>query len=729
MLDDTLTTPVKARTNAPTPPPRKHKSPQKTGQEPEQPGSKEEVDQSASTKVQGPPEVAIARKDAYSIVISTTPGKGEEDTEEDYAGPIPAVNPVLEDYKWEESSNGSQWTDVDSQPTGRLSLLPSIGTHTGVSKDLATQRAREYLLVGKGALESSKTLKRELRATAVECLGNLYELVLSLADSRNRHRLNLEVERSRAARELVRVERAHHVEMQRLREDFDKRLQTTQETLKETQGLAEGIQSWLNSEVGGLISTVKTSRREETPRALPPPPTYIQSSVDHTKELAEISDKLTSLATEIFYIKQDRSPKKHGSQTPSASPTSRPETDPLQQSLASLRTEMEASRKEIALIKKGISDLKCATREEVREELSTATAPIHKKASKLLEEVSEVKDVVLANGGLQASGAMGLGTELAMTDTTATIEGLLNPLKADVAEIASTSKALTTSMQWFNSKLKTPETTTARTYAETLKCKPKPRPNHTLIVSSTDPTKTGDGVLDTIRTTLDFKSSGLRVDRVRKARNSKIVLSCESPEDARLLQQKIKTAATLKVKEAKAAHPLIKVKNLMAYHTDDELCQNLRAQNKELFEGLKGEDASLKVRYRKRARNNLQCHPVLEVAPKLHKRILEAGHVHIGLEKRPVEDQSPLVQCAKCLGFGHTKALCKERDQACNYCGDSHSWQDCPVRKQGGEPKCRNCMKAQKGATNNNKAHMAFSDECPERAVWDGIARAKIAYC
>lgn len=87
--------------------------------------------------------------------------------------------------------------------------------------------------------------------------------------------------------------------------------------------------------------------------------------------------------------------------------------------------------------------------------------------------------------------------------------------------IASTSRALNTTMEWVNSKFKTnPQKTKqdTKTCAETLKHAPVQKLNHSLIESSTDPSKTGDGVFDTIRTTVDFKKSGLKVDRVRKAR-------------------------------------------------------------------------------------------------------------------------------------------------------------------------------------------------------------------
>jgi hypothetical protein len=138
-----------------------------------------------------------------------------------------------------------------------------------VCKDLATERAREYFQTGKSALESAKTLKRELKATSVECLSHLYELVLSLADSINRHRLNLETERTRAAKELLRVERAHNRTLQRQQKEFSERLKETTEALTGTNKAVDNVQSWLNFEMGGLIQTVKAIQIEARP--VPPP--------------------------------------------------------------------------------------------------------------------------------------------------------------------------------------------------------------------------------------------------------------------------------------------------------------------------------------------------------------------------------------------------------------------------------------------------------------------------
>lgn len=679
--------------------------------------------------------------DHYSVVISTSTAKQVKPEEEDKAEKeltIPEKRAVLEDQLKElgiVSDVDSDWTDMESE-SGRPSILPPIGGRTGVCKDLATEGARKYFQLGKEALESSRTLKRELRATAVECLSNLHDLVLSLADSRNRHKLNLEAEKLRAAKEMVRVERAHKKALIDQQREYEERLKETKNTMGMTHKAVEGLRSWLDFEMEALIkksvkevqqeikpaAAAKTQPlREYSPVSCPTPPTKTSSDA-----MAEVLKKLGDLANEIHYMKLDakgdQRKVRERSESPIGSPCiSEASLDGIKRGIESLRSELVEVR---ALLQVPIPP----TREEIKEDLNQATAPIVRRTKEILEEVREVKDVAYTQGGPTVAGPVGLAAEMALTNTAAQIEDIINPLKANVSEVAAQSKALQKTLTWFNSSLKQGPGTVAKpaptTYAAAVKA--PPRPKHALIITSTDPTKTGDNVIETIRGTVNFKETGVNVDRVRKAKDRKVVLSCEREEDARILEEAIKSNNSLKVKQATSGNPQIRIKNVLTVNTDDDIVENLRAQNKKLFMDLRGDEKVLKVKYRKRARNALQCHPVLEVSPKLHKRLMEVGYVHIGLEKRPVEDQSPLVQCAKCLGFGHTKTLCRERDQLCSYCGDNHLWQDCPNRKEGNPPSCKNCKRAK---LDTETPHMAFSPICPQWQQWDTIARLRIAYC
>lgn len=709
-----------------------------------------------------PPTAVIPtpKQENYFIVRSNTPLREEESPRDQVPAPeITSQEEMRESDAWETEESETEFSEAESdafKTTGRESILPPIGSHTGVCKDMATQKAREWLHMGKDALESSKTLKRELRATAVECMSNLYELILSLAESRNRHRLSLEMEKTqtakakeRAVREKLRMQTTHTKAIMDLEEKHREQMKELHSSLQGTQTSIAGVQSWLNFEMDGIItksvetvhlkagkqqtgapSTSKTRRPTTTwPRRVPVR-RHRANTARLESSIADLKSTVGSITTEIHYLRQDigGAEAKRASSPRSPVPVERDDT-----SYTQLREELIGMRQELERMLQDCRKSKPASREEIGEEIREATAPLMTKARQIQDGLEEVRDVVLSNPVPSTGVTQGLGTELAAADTAAQIEGLLHPIRADVAEMASTSRELNKTMEWYNSALQKQNqgafsklSQQGRTYASVVKTAPPKNPKHTLIISCTDPALTGEKVMETITETLDFKNTGVTVDRVRKARNSKILLSCEDRENADKIKRKISDNKNLKVHEAKPLNPLVRIKNVMAYHKDEDLVEHLKAQNRKLFADLPGDQTSIRVRYRKRARNPKQCHAVLEVAPTLHKRMIEAGTVHIALNRREVEDQSPLVQCAKCLGFGHTKALCKETHQYCNYCSGAHPWQECIARQEDRPPKCKNCKDSR---AQDVFPHMAFSDECPERIAWDGLARSKIAYC
>ncbi|CAH2088346.1 unnamed protein product [Euphydryas editha] len=92
--------------------------------------------------------------------------------------------PPMSDQEDMESLSVCSASSVASR---RTSLLYTTPKRTGVQIDMVTGVANDLLQRGKEALESAGTMKREAKITAYESLQGLYETVLSLSDSRNRH--------------------------------------------------------------------------------------------------------------------------------------------------------------------------------------------------------------------------------------------------------------------------------------------------------------------------------------------------------------------------------------------------------------------------------------------------------------------------------------------------------------------------------------------------------------
>lgn len=249
---------------------------------------------------------------------------------------------------------------------------------------------------------------------------------------------------------------------------------------------------------------------------------------------------------------------------------------------------------------------------------------------------------------------------------------------------------------------------------------------HSMVVTSQDEQETGDQVLEKIREAVNAKESGVRVERVRKGKDRKIIIGCGTKEELGKVKERIiKSGKKLKVEEIKNKDPLVVLNDVLKYNMDEDIIKCIRQQNRDLFKGIKEEEDRMTVKYRKGARNHLTAHVVLQVSPQLWKRLVDSERIHIDLQKIKAEDQSPLVQCSRCLGYGHTKRLCTQEADLCSYCGGPHLGAECPERRSATAPRCVNCC-----AAGIEKAdHSAFNDICPVRRRWDALARSAVQYC
>lgn len=584
--------------------------------------------------------------------------------------------------------------------------------------DLATREANELLQKGKDALEAAGNMKRECKATAHECLQGLYETALSLADSRARHKYNLEKERSRHAQELVRVERAHNRDLMSLKVELSLMRSDVSVTKKE----AKGIREWLGQETLDAFNGIKEIKEEvksaslgnlreheltrrESARA-PGDPKWESMGAGLTRlesSIAGVSNQLDVLRRALEKLKGDL--------TQPANTQTDPNTPETGLFLTTAKFEEELGRLSSQIQAIANRPAPSPPPPQPPLNLTEHLKPLAERLEIVSADVRVLRD---KEPIIQAPPALSLESELAVGDVKKT---LLN-IEKGVADLGKTDRPAQQQQG-------------PKTFAQVASTPKPPKvtttPNHTLIVSSTNPQHTGDNVIERIRTALDLKTSGARVDTVRKARNQKVVLRCASKADLKLIRDQFKSNEGLKVQEPKPQNPLVCIRGVLSSYSDGEIVDLLRAQNKHLLQDVAVAEQTVKMRFRKRARNPHECHPVLELSPELWKRFTQAQKIHLGIQRCSVEDQSPLVQCTKCLGYGHNRTICKAEKDICCYCTGAHSGRDCPSRADGKQPTCVNCKAALK--TGSDLAHTAFSEDCQERQKWDGIARSRVSYC
>ena len=206
-----------------------------------------------------------------------------------------------------------------------------------------------------------------------------------------------------------------------------------------------------------------------------------------------------------------------------------------------------------------------------------------------------------------------------------------------------------------------------------------PPPLHSLIVSSDDGNDTSSTVVDKIRIAVDARQTGIRVVKVRKTKDQKVVIGCRTRGELEVVKNRLGgSAAGLKIQEAVNRDPLVMLADVLSYNTDDDVARAILKQNQHLLGELKKEEVRVAVKYRKRARSPHECHVVVQVSPPVWQILTRAGRAHIDLQRVRVYDQTPLVQCTKCLGFGHGRKYCTGKDDLCSHCGDAHLRAECP---------------------------------------------------
>jgi len=178
----------------------------------------------------------------------------------------------------------------------------------------------------------------------------------------------------------------------------------------------------------------------------------------------------------------------------------------------------------------------------------------------------------------------------------------------------------------------------------------------------------------------------LRVKSLSAAGNSGVRIEALSVDLQKFRESKELSAAGLQIEEERKRNPRILIRGVPCDLTREEIISETIALN------LKGLEApELKMVYifsPKRDRITTNC--VLEVSPDVRSRLLSDGLVCIGYSACRVTDYIRVLQCFRCLAFGHLAKNCKF-PSLCGHCAGEHETKDCT--KRDATPVCGNCKR------------------------------------
>ncbi|CAG9135416.1 unnamed protein product [Plutella xylostella] len=155
--------------------------------------------------------------------------------------------------------------------------------------------------------------------------------------------------------------------------------------------------------------------------------------------------------------------------------------------------------------------------------------------------------------------------------------------------------------------------------------------------------------------------------------------------------------------------PLVRLIGVSKDLSDARVLEALRAQNKNLTDGLEHEELEMRVVRRTRGRTSIMHNIIVELGPKIWQRLCDQ-RVRVGYQVVNVVDQSPVVQCFKCMGYGHTARICRAEER-CGHCGGAHETRSCPQRPNlpaqllSLQRECRRGRRASSESGNPTKDH------------------------
>lgn len=209
---------------------------------------------------------------------------------------------------------------------------------------------------------------------------------------------------------------------------------------------------------------------------------------------------------------------------------------------------------------------------------------------------------------------------------------------------------------------------------------------------------------------------GLKVINIRRANANNVRLVVESADLEKLKSLDTLKQAGLEIKEDGGLKPRMLVRFVPSNITGDDFIKTLIAMNMP-----NADPTTAKIIYLYPIRENMNTRNiVIEVDPKLRDILKAQGRVFFQWQSFPVEDHVKILQCFKCLEFGHLARDCG-KETACGHCAQGHETRNCPNRNLA--PKCLNCIRAKLP-----NAHSALDGRnCPilKRRIGDKVAQIK----
>lgn len=201
---------------------------------------------------------------------------------------------------------------------------------------------------------------------------------------------------------------------------------------------------------------------------------------------------------------------------------------------------------------------------------------------------------------------------------------------------------------------------------------------------------------------IDPAAFNLRVDNVTRVPGNGIKVTASTVDLAKLKASTVLTEVGLVVCDNVKLNPRVAIHGVPVEMNRETMVASLIKDNK-----LTAVEC-VKPIFQYNPANKRATTWIVELAPEDRTKLQEQERVYLGWVSCRFNDHVRILQCFRCLGFGHMSTQCRFASEICDHCGGGHERNKCDKVRE--EPCCYNCKSA---GLANTKHSARDGEKCP----------------
>ncbi len=185
-------------------------------------------------------------------------------------------------------------------------------------------------------------------------------------------------------------------------------------------------------------------------------------------------------------------------------------------------------------------------------------------------------------------------------------------------------------------------------------------------------------------------ASEIEINKVKPLSHGGLMIKCMNKNQSEKLVNVAgsKLADTYDIKKTTPILPRVRIVGIPEGLNIAEVENYVRVQNPSIFNSESLCQVN-KICPTSKDKNIFQVECTVDL--KSYTKLLDTGHILVGLNGCGVYDALSLLRCYKCNGFNHGSKRCNKQ-VICPRCSDSHELKNCPLSKDSKDLRCSNCL-------------------------------------